>query len=445
MLKRWSLVLLFAAFAVAQPKRLLFVTHSAGFRHDSILVARQVLPQLDPARLSVTSTEDLSFLTAERLRDFDAVFFFTSGELPISDQQKRDLLDYVRSGKGFGGAHSATDTLYSWEPYGDLIGGYFDGHPWVQRVRIDVEDPENPIARHLGSSFEILEEIYQHRSFDRDKVRVLMTLDTASISLNEPGVNRTDNDFALAWTREYGAGRVFYTALGHFDETWRDPRVQEMLRNAFLWMTRQIDAPATPRGGPSTQAPKIATLVEAAQFTSPGEVAPSTFFTIFGENLSTGATMADSSKDRLAGSRVTWNSIALPVWFASPGQVNVFVPPSITAGETADLVVTAGVRSASVRVRSVTTAPGIFAISAQSNAIILWCGGLGPTNGQGLLLETPVVTVANTHANVFYAGLAPGFTGLYQVNVARPVGASGTVDVEITVAGRSAKRSTQLP
>ena len=61
------------------------------------------------------------------MRNYDAVYFFTSGELPLSDQQKADLLDFVRQGKGFGGSHSATDTLYTWPEYGDMIGGIFDG------------------------------------------------------------------------------------------------------------------------------------------------------------------------------------------------------------------------------------------------------------------------------------------------------------------------------
>jgi len=114
-MKRLLLLVLLGASLYAQetPRRVLYVTHSAGFRHSSLERSQQVLRDIAAAtgRLEVVATEDLSFLSADGLRDFDAVFFFTSGELPISDQQKADLLEFVRSGKGFGGAHSATDTF----------------------------------------------------------------------------------------------------------------------------------------------------------------------------------------------------------------------------------------------------------------------------------------------------------------------------------------------
>src|SRR5258708_5605338 len=157
------LMLLSLSAAHAQPKRVMYVTHSAGFRHDSIPTSVEVLQRVaaNSGRLDVVATEDLSLLTASGLRDFDAVFFFTSGELPISDSQKQDLLAFVRSGHGFGGVHSATDTLYTWPDYGDLIGARFNGHPWVRTVRIDVEDSDHPAVSGLKPSFTIFDEIYQ--------------------------------------------------------------------------------------------------------------------------------------------------------------------------------------------------------------------------------------------------------------------------------------------
>ena len=95
-------------------------------------------------KLEVVQTEDVSLLSAVGLKNFDAVMFFTTGELPISDSQKRDLLDFVRGGKGFGGVHSATDTFYKWPEYGQLIGAYFQNHPWTQEVTIQGEGSEQP-------------------------------------------------------------------------------------------------------------------------------------------------------------------------------------------------------------------------------------------------------------------------------------------------------------
>lgn len=243
-------LLLAGAVPLAGQKHVLMVTHSAGFRHDSIPVSIAALGQIGArtGRFDVTATEDLAWLTAERLRDFDAVFFFTSGELPINEQQKSDLLDFVRSGKGFGGAHSATDTLYLWPEYGDMIGGYFDGHPWVKEVSIDVEDADFPGMRESAPRFRIVEEIYQFRAFSRERVRVLTRLDVSTVDLEAAGVNRRDGDFALSWVRPYGEGRVFYTALGHFDETWMNPVFQGQLEGALLWLIGDVDGDARPRG-----------------------------------------------------------------------------------------------------------------------------------------------------------------------------------------------------
>ncbi len=220
------------------PKRILYMTHSAGYVHDSIPTSCAVMQSLAArsGQFEVLCSEDLSLIAADSLRNFDILYFFTSGELALSDQQKVDLLAFVRNGKGFGGVHCATDTLYTWPEYGDLIGAYFNGHPWAQEVSINIEDPDDPTVRALAPSFRIVDEIYQFRDFSRDRVHVLMSLDTTSVDLNAPGVAREDGDFPLAWRRNYGQGRVFYTALGHFSETWLDERFQTMLLNALVWL-----------------------------------------------------------------------------------------------------------------------------------------------------------------------------------------------------------------
>src|SRR5436309_1651141 len=163
-------LLLCSMAADAAPKRVLYITHSAGFRHDSLPTSCAVMQDLGvrSGAFEVTCSEDLALISADSLRDFDILYFFTSGELALSDQQKADLLAFVRDGKGFGGAHSATDTLYNWPEYGELIGAYFNGHPWTQEVSINVEDPDDPIVGSLAPSFRIADEIYQFRNFSRE-------------------------------------------------------------------------------------------------------------------------------------------------------------------------------------------------------------------------------------------------------------------------------------
>ena len=178
-------------------------------------------------------------LSRERLKQYEAVVFYTTGELPISAEQKAAFLDFIKGGKGFVGIHSATDTFYKWPEYGEMIGGYFDKHPWHQEVTIKVEAPKHPATRHLGASFKLADEIYQFKDFSRARVNVLLSLDTGSVDLNRPGVHRADRDFALAWWRNYGRGRVFYTALGHRAEVWQDVRYQQHLLGALRWVMKQ--------------------------------------------------------------------------------------------------------------------------------------------------------------------------------------------------------------
>ena len=427
-----ALLLLLAGMVGAQsPKRILFFSHTAGFRHGSIEVAKRVLAQLAPSEIQVTASEDLAMINAASLRNFDAVFFYTSGELALSDQQKQDLLNYVRQGGGFGGTHSATDCLYGWPEYGELIGGYFDGHPWTQRVRIDIEDPAHPIMEGIPNGFEITEEVYQFRAFSRDRVRVLMTLDPRSVNLRTDGVNRTDEDFALAWVHQYGQGRVFYTALGHFDEIFTDARVQRMLRNAFRWMTRLTDGEVTPRGGAARgMQPRINAVVEAAQGGFESTLSPGGIVSLYGTNLTSGSTLAGGAQSaRLAGTTVRLNGQALPLYFASPGQVNVVVPREARAGA---LTVEAGVvRSAERTMRTQAATPGIFAVTMDRGVFVFWATGLGEVDGNGRTLLAPRVNVNGSDTEVFYSGVAPGFPGLYQINT-RPPGV-GSFDPRLAI------------
>ena len=232
----------FAAVPLEPQRKVLYLTHSAGFQHGVLPLSENILREIGAASraFELAVARDSNEVNRENLRNYDAIVFYTSGELPLSDSQKAALLDFVRSGKGFAGIHSATDTLYSWQEYGELIGGYFDGHPWHQEVAIETEDPVHPATRHLVPAFRITDEIYQFRNFIREQVHGLLRLDNNSVNLSVPGVNRSDGDFALAWTRSFGSGRVFYTALGHREEVWQDKRFQQHLLNGIRWTMKDV-------------------------------------------------------------------------------------------------------------------------------------------------------------------------------------------------------------
>jgi uncharacterized protein len=226
-------------------KRLLLITESKGFVHDVVNRRKEPMCLVEKTFVELAeknpffevdySQDSRSVITGENLKKYDAVFFYTTGELPLSDAQKSDLLAFVRKdGKGFGGSHCATDTFYKWKEYGDLIGAYFDGHPWTQKVTVIVEDKKHIATKHLGDSFVIDDEIYQFKGpFSREKLHVLLKLDMDSVK-NQG--KRGDKDNAIAWTHEYGKGRVFYTALGHRPEVWNDARFQQHVVGGLRYM-----------------------------------------------------------------------------------------------------------------------------------------------------------------------------------------------------------------
>jgi uncharacterized protein len=223
------------------PERILYFTYSAGYRHEVIPLSKAILTQLgkNSDACEVSATEDTSEFSAENLDRYAAVMFYTTGEVPMSGAEKTALLNFVRSGHGFLGVHSATDTFYTWPDYLDLIGGYFNGHPWHQAVTIEVVDPSNPLAAFLGNSFPFEDEIYQISDFDYRGSDVLLRLDQSSVDLGKPDVHRRFYGWPLAWTRSYGEGRVFYMALGHEASVWQDARYQRILTNAILWSIRR--------------------------------------------------------------------------------------------------------------------------------------------------------------------------------------------------------------
>jgi hypothetical protein len=250
---RFVLILFYAATACgfaqsqASPKKqLLVIGEEKGYRHASITHAMSVIEQLGKKNglWETTLRTDTEPLTkkkleynAKNLTNFDAVLFFTGGDLEMDPQMKADLLSFVHDdGKGFIGVHSAAITFTRWPEFVEMVGGTFDEHPWgTFDAPILVEDPKFPGMSQWGKSFVLRDEIYQMKLFSRDKVHVLMSLDSSKLDLSNPKVHRADRDFAVTWAKMYGKGRVYYSTLGHPEENWDDPRLQDMYAEAIKW------------------------------------------------------------------------------------------------------------------------------------------------------------------------------------------------------------------
>lgn len=218
-------------------------------RTDIQLITKHPITFAETSAVPDVNGNDVNYKT---LNDFDAIFFYGIGELELTDQQKADLLSFIRDdGKGFIGCHTAITAFYKWPEYGEMIGGYFDDHPWTTfDAPVIVEDRKFPAMKAFPHEFVTRDEIYQVKDFSRKRVRVLARLDETKINLNNPRVHRTDKDFAVAWARNYGKGRVFYSTFGHTDESWDDPRMQTMWLEAIKWGMGLTQADATPRPRP---------------------------------------------------------------------------------------------------------------------------------------------------------------------------------------------------
>jgi type 1 glutamine amidotransferase len=255
-----ALILGLAGGASAQEKkrRLLVIGQSKGYQHEAISTAMVTLYNLgrSSGRWDTYFRTDCTAITkkplkwgAKNLNDFDAVVFFTDGDLDMDDSQKADLLSFVRDdGKGFIGIHSASITFTKWREYGEMLGGYFDGHPWGEfDAPLVVEDADFPGMASLPHSFTLRDEIYQIKDYSRSKVRVLLRLDASKVDLSRKGVHREDKDFAVVWARTFGKGRVLYNGLGHCQEVWERPEIQKMWLEMVQWSMGLTPGDATPR------------------------------------------------------------------------------------------------------------------------------------------------------------------------------------------------------
>ncbi len=266
----FSLFILNFSLASQGPKRLLFLTHAGLYKHTSLGPAEKAVTELGKTGgFEVTAVEgykldakehDFSFLTPAYLAQFDGVMMMTNGNLRFTEAQKKSLLDFVSSGKGFIGAHCASLTFYDYAPFGEMLGGYFQRNlPQGTIGVLKVEDPTHPATKMLGASWPLVDEFYVFGSapwdaskpndnidvlfknriplgFSRDRVRVLLSLDTSAMDMSRQPNLVKGGDYPQAWTREYGKGRSFYTSLGHRDDIWsNDPVFRAHITGGIRW------------------------------------------------------------------------------------------------------------------------------------------------------------------------------------------------------------------
>ncbi|MGA5258867.1 ThuA domain-containing protein [Streptomyces griseoincarnatus] len=211
---------------MADPALLVF-TRTTDYRHESIPAGIAALRAL--GGFGIHAHEDPAALEEPLDRYAAVVFLSTSGDV-LTPAGRERLAAYVEGGGGFVGVHAAACTEYGWPSYGDLLGARFAGHPPVQPGRALVEDHDHPATRHLPPVWEVTDEWYDFRTSPRPSARVLLCADESSYDGGTMG-----DDHPLAWCRTQGAGRVFYTALGHTVEAYGDPLFRAHLHGGIAW------------------------------------------------------------------------------------------------------------------------------------------------------------------------------------------------------------------
>lgn len=249
----------------AEKAKVLMVTQSAGFVHGSVkrkdneLAACEIaMTQLGQKTglFEVHCTQDAeSDFTAENLKNYDIVMFYTTGKLPISEEARKYFAEtwLKEKGHGFIGFHSAADTYGEdndechW--YQEIVGGTFNGHPWNANntVTISVHDQSHPAMKPFDKEFEFTDEIYQYKNWVPENVHVLMSLNMAKCNPSMP------YHVPVAWAREWGDGKIYFNNLGHNEKTWTNPVFLKSTEGAIRWVMNLESADVKPNPEVSAQ------------------------------------------------------------------------------------------------------------------------------------------------------------------------------------------------
>ncbi len=224
--------------------KVLVFSKTAGFRHSSIPTGVQAIRDLGAANdFTVDATEDGAAFTGANLAQYRAVvFLLTTGDV-LDDTQQAAFESYVRSGGGYVGVHSASDTEYQWPFYGGVVGGYFHSHPAIQQATVRVEDRAHASTSHLGTDWVRTDEWYNFQTNPRANVHVLARLDESTYSGGNMG------DHPIAWCQTYQGGRSWYTAGGHTEQTYAEPGFRAHLLGGLRYAAGVTDADCRPENG----------------------------------------------------------------------------------------------------------------------------------------------------------------------------------------------------
>ena len=250
--------------AAATPKKLrkllvIDLCPAGDFHHQTIAhtnLALQLMAKNTGAFEPIFSN-DLNNLKYPNITQFDGVFLnSTVGEIFADPDVMGGLLRFVREGGGVAGMHAATYGSQNLPEYGELMGGV-DGPHRVEAATIKIEDLTSPLTRGFGGqeSFHYTDEYYHFLPtgpYSRNTLRVLIRLDTEKSDMSRWNI-RPDRDYALAWIKSYGNGRVFNNAMGHLPTYFATPAFSELVLSGIQFVLGDLEADTTPSAYLSTR------------------------------------------------------------------------------------------------------------------------------------------------------------------------------------------------
>lgn len=217
---------------IKNPKILVF-SKTKGYRHRSISTGRKALKKIaDKHSWEIEFTEDASEFSMEKLANKHLIIFLcTTGDI-LNSRQQRAMEEFIRSGKGFVGIHSAVDTEYGWSWYGDLIAqGYFESHPSVQDAEISFENTSHMAQPKITTPFIIKDEFYDLRKNPRPHGATILQ----SVSEDTYKGGKMGDDHPVSWARTFDGGRSFVTTLGHTDSAYSNVQFLEIVEAGMFY------------------------------------------------------------------------------------------------------------------------------------------------------------------------------------------------------------------
>lgn len=216
----------------AQDKVIIF-SKTTGFRHKSIKAGIKSVKKLGVENGFLVDATENSEELVSNLKKYDAVIFLnTTGDV-LNDKQQKKFKKYIEKGGGFVGVHSATDTEFDWPWYGKMVGACFLKHPKRQNAKIHVVDCDHKATSFLGKTWEKFDEWYNFKNINPD-IQVLMKLDESSYSGGTNGDNHP-----ISWVQNIKKGKMFYTGLGHTEESYSDSKFLRHLLGGIQYVSKK--------------------------------------------------------------------------------------------------------------------------------------------------------------------------------------------------------------